>query len=214
MTVIEETYRWAYPLTWRRSTEKLILHHAGGSGFTAQDIHAFHLARGWSGIAYHYYVRRDGSVWRGRPEAAVGGHTEGQNHDSVGVCFEGDFERETMGDAQLRAGRALLADIRSRYPGLPAARHRDFCATACPGQNFPFGEMTREMTQEEFGDMAEVWLRELGSRPPADWSAEARAWAERLGLIQGDGSGGLQYGRPLTREEFVTLAYRLSQAEQ
>lgn len=208
VTVVEETYEWAYPLTARSRTQLLILHHAAAGGNTAQEIHAFHRVRGWAGIAYHYYVRRDGSVYRGRPEWAVGGHTEGHNANSLGVCFEGNFEEETMGAVQLQAGTALVEALRVRYPGIAVCAHRDFNATACPGKNFPFEEMTEQMTQEKFNEMADAWLQELAKRAPSDWSQEARRWAEEQGIIQGDGTGAKQYKKPLTREEYVVMEYR------
>ena len=42
MNVIEEKYDWAYPLTPRRATTLLVLHHEAGSGSTAQQIHNYH----------------------------------------------------------------------------------------------------------------------------------------------------------------------------
>ncbi len=208
MEIIEERYDWAHPLTLRRSTQLLILHHAAAERADAQDIHRWHQARGWAGIAYHYYVRADGSVYRGRPENTVGGHTEDHNYNSIGVCFEGDFQRQSMGAEQLAAGAALVEDIRGRYPDINVLGHRDLGATACPGKNFPFEEMTEDMTQEKFNQMAAAWMAELASQPPSDWSAEARAWAEKSGLVRGDGEGKLQYKKPMTREEYVTVEYR------
>ena len=41
MNVIEEKYNWAYPLTPRRKTTLLVLHHEAGSGSTAQQIHNY-----------------------------------------------------------------------------------------------------------------------------------------------------------------------------
>ena len=66
MQITEKTYDWAYPLTPRSVTTHLVLHHAGASRATAAGIHAYHLSKGWAGIAYHYFVAKDGSVTRGR----------------------------------------------------------------------------------------------------------------------------------------------------
>ena len=46
MTVAEPDYTWAYPLTKRRETRYLVLHHAGASGNTARQIHKYHLEKG------------------------------------------------------------------------------------------------------------------------------------------------------------------------
>lgn len=128
-------------LTKRSKTDTLILHHAEASHASVTDIHAWHQARGWSGIGYHYYVRKDGSIWHGRPEDTVGAHagsTNGYNSHSIGICFEGDYMREIMPDAQLAAGRALIADVEGRYQGkLNILKHGDVTSTDCPGKLFP-----------------------------------------------------------------------------
>lgn len=144
MTIIRPTYAWAYSLTPRTTTKRLILHHAATKSATPEQIHSWHLANGWSGIGYHYYVRKDGAVYVGRPENVKGAHCENCNSDSIGICFEGNFEAETMPAAQLEAGRELIADITCRYPGIAIGRHRDYGSTACPGKNFPFDGITKE----------------------------------------------------------------------
>ena len=55
---------WSY----RNSTSEIILHHAEASHASVEDINRWHLERGWAGIGYNYYVRKDGTSWRGRPE--------------------------------------------------------------------------------------------------------------------------------------------------
>ena len=182
MDIIEETYDWAYPLTARRLTDCLVLHHAAASGFTAQQIHQVHLNNGWSGIAYHYYVRKDGCVYRGRPEDKAGAHTHDENYHTIGICFEGNFETDEMGGAEFEAGRALVADIRERYPGIDVKRHKDFNATACPGKNFPFEEMISEMTGEEIYAKLNEYLRE---QPCPDWALEELQEAIDAGITDG-----------------------------
>lgn len=186
MKIIEETYDWAYPLTKRRLTDCIVLHHEAASGFTAQQIHQVHLARGWSGIGYHYYVRKDGSVYRGRPETASGAHTEDENYHTIGICFEGNFETDVMGGVQMETGRELLADIRTRYPGVDVKKHRDFNATACPGKNFPFEEMTKEgeddLDGREIYERLNEYLRE---QPCPDWAEAELKEAVDAGITDG-----------------------------
>lgn len=131
MTILEPNYKWAYAPGNRSITTHLILHHAAATGVSAETIHRWHLNNGWAGIAYHYYVRKDGSVYRGRPEAWSGGHTTNWNYCSIGICFEGNFENEAMPEAQRRAGTALVADIRRRYPSITVGKHSQYQATAC-----------------------------------------------------------------------------------
>ena len=59
MNIIEKTYNWNGSLKNRTSTKRIILHHAESKSCTADDIHRWHLANGWAGIGYHFFVRKD-----------------------------------------------------------------------------------------------------------------------------------------------------------
>lgn len=128
-------------LSTRKSTKRAILHHAEASKCTAEDIHRWHLQNGWSGAGYHFLVRKDGSIYRLRPEWAVGAHAKGSNSDSIGICFEGSYMTETMPQAQINAGRELLSYLKGKYGFDKVQAHRDVCSTDCPGTNFPFAEI-------------------------------------------------------------------------
>ena len=138
MRINEVTYKWSGALTKRRSTSRIILHHAAASKCTAQQIHQWHLANGWVGIGYHFLVRKDGSVYRGRPEDTVGAHAGNNNYDSIGICFEGSFDREQMNEVQRTAGAELVAYLKGKYGITKVQKHSDVNATGCPGAHFPF----------------------------------------------------------------------------
>lgn len=141
MQINEVAYAWAGTLTKRRATRRIILHHAAAVTCTPQQVHQWHLANGWSGIGYHFFVRKDGRVYRGRPEDAVGAHAGNNNYDSIGVCFEGSFDKEQMPEAQRRAGMELVAYLKQKYGISTVQKHSDVNATGCPGGNFPFAEL-------------------------------------------------------------------------
>lgn len=138
MNIVEKTYKWNGPLSKRASTERIILHHAAANNCTADQIHAWHQANGWAGIGYHFFVRKDGSVYRGRPEDTVGAHAGGHNYNSIGICFEGSFDKEQMGDVQRQAGAELVTYLKEKYGITQVQRHSDVNATGCPGTYFPF----------------------------------------------------------------------------
>ena len=140
MNIVNTGFKFKNTPSTRKSTKYIILHHRAGNG-DAESIHKTHLNNGWSGIGYHFYVRKDGSVYQGRPINASGAHTTDYNSVSVGVCFEGNFENEKMSYKQLQAGRNLIAYLKEKYPSAQIKKHRDFNATACPGRYFPFGEL-------------------------------------------------------------------------
>lgn len=200
MKITEESYKWAYALSPRSLTTHLILHHSGGSGATAQAIHSYHISKGWSGIAYHYYVRKSGEIVRGRPENMRGGHTTDWNYCSIGICFEGNFDAEVMPAAQIKAGRELVEDIKKRYPAIVIGRHSQFGQTACPGKSFPFDEIV-SATEASDGS-AEA------SAQPDDWAIDACKWAMEQGVFSGYENGDYRWHSAVTRQEIAVLLMR------
>lgn len=71
-----------------------------------------------------------------------------------------------------------------------------------------------EMTYEKFEEYMDRYLGLLQKAEPSEWSAEARAWAEETGLILGNERGEYAYKRPLTREEYVQMEYRMAKKEE
>ena len=134
--IIEHNWDWNGTITYRKITNAIVLHHAAGYG-TAESIHNYHKSLGWLGIAYHYYVRKDGTIYRGRPEHACGGHCQGQNYCTIGICAEGNYEVDEMPEAQREALKWLVADIKKRYP-VTVRPHKYYGGTICPGANYPF----------------------------------------------------------------------------
>lgn len=193
--VINETpWLWNGTPAMRRSTECIVLHHAGAD-CSAAVIHAWHQNRGWCGIGYHYYVRKDGSVWRGRDENAVGAHCIGKNFSSLGVCCEGNFEHDIMPPCQRAALAELIEDIRSRLGSIPLYGHREWDATACPGRNFPLrkGEIAL------FDDIS------------GHWSEQDVMLCARRGLMEGYGDGTFRPDEPVKRGELARVLARLAE---
>lgn len=143
MNIIDKGLKFT-GLSHTNKPAECIIHHASGNG-TVESIHNYHASKGWGGIGYHYYVRKDGSVYKGRPTTAVGCHckAQGKNRVSIGVCFEGDFEKETMSEAQKQAGKELCQYIRTHHGLSKFAKHKDYANTDCCGKNLPFDEITK-----------------------------------------------------------------------
>ena len=138
MEIIEKSYRWSGYLEKRKETKAIVLHHAAAKTCSPEDIHRIHLMNGWAGIGYHFYVAKDGSVFRGRPLWSKGAHVSGNNSSTVGICFEGNFEKEDMQPKQQAAGGKIVGYLKSIYPQAQVKMHKDYNKTACPGKNFPF----------------------------------------------------------------------------
>lgn len=127
------------------SINTIILHHTASTTATPEQIHQWHKSSGGVGFGYNFYVRKDGKIYRGRPLQYRGGHASGHNTYSIGVCFEGNFENETMGDTQKKSGQEIVQYLKDKYNIDRVIRHSDVNATACPGKNFPFDEINSKV---------------------------------------------------------------------
>ena len=142
MKIIEKTYKWSGSLTKRAANKFIVLHHRAGNG-DADSIHRLHINEGYSGIGYHFYIRKDGNIYRGRPIDTMGAHCLGSNSNSIGICFEGNYESGVMPDAQIKAGQELVSYLKSLYSSAEVKRHSDLYKTACPGKKFPFDNIVK-----------------------------------------------------------------------
>ena len=123
-----------------RKIDKIIIHCSAtpeGREVTVKEITAWHRARGFTTIGYHYLIGLDGTIHPGRPIETPGAHCKGQNSRSVGVCYAGGTDaagrpKGTRTDAQRKALRSLVADLKRRFPGATVHGHREFAAKACP----------------------------------------------------------------------------------
>jgi hypothetical protein len=124
----------------RSTTDAIIIHHVGNTNrdVSAAEIHRWHRNNGWSGIGYHFVIRKDGTIERGRPMDMLGAHCYEHNWHTVSVNLVGAFDDNEPEPEQLAAAAKLLAAL-CRYYGLKPDEdtikgHRDFNNTACPGQ--------------------------------------------------------------------------------
>lgn len=141
MEIIEKTFSNNGTLQKRKTTQRIILHHSASKGQTVEEIDKYHKSKGWTKIGYHFYVRQDGKIYRGREEWAIGAHAKGANYNSIGICAEGNFEDEYMNETQKNSLKELVAYIKNKYNITKVQGHRDVQATACPGKNYPFDEI-------------------------------------------------------------------------
>lgn len=141
MKIIETNFKWNGSLSYTNKPKRIILHHAEDSICTVQQIHSWHLGNGWTGIGYHFFVRKDGTIYRGRPENAIGAHVSGANTNTLGICAEGSYMTEIMPTAQLNAIKWLIQYLDNKYGQLPIYGHREVGSSNCPGTNYPLAEL-------------------------------------------------------------------------
>lgn len=131
----------------RHSTQRIAIHHTASGDVSAETVHGWHRNRGWMGIGYHYLIRQDGDIERGRAEELRGIHAPAANANSMAIALAGNFELLPPAAVQINALVWLIRDIRSRYGKLTLIRHSDLQATACPGRLFPWQELQRRLQQ-------------------------------------------------------------------
>jgi N-acetylmuramoyl-L-alanine amidase len=116
--------------------------HCSASDHDAHDdaavIDQWHRQRGWRRIGYHFFLRGDGSIQRGRPLEEVPAAQEGHNTGSIALCLHGfqhfspaQFDAlrrlaDTMDHAFSEQGRRL------RWRG-----HREVANKLCPNFDYP-----------------------------------------------------------------------------
>lgn len=124
-----------------RDIELLIVHCSAvrpSQTSSAAQIAAWHRAQGWLDIGYHYVIRRDGTVEKGRPEHLTGAHCHGHNLHSIGICYEGGLDEhgtpaDTRTPQQKTALFTLLRELKTRYPHAKIFGHYHLDPTkACP----------------------------------------------------------------------------------
>ncbi|MGN0053747.1 MAG: N-acetylmuramoyl-L-alanine amidase [Bacteroides sp.] len=106
----------------KRRIDYIILHCTAtryNQPFTLEALHAEHIRRGFHGIGYHYYVRRDGTVHRTRPLEQAGAHCLGHNRYSIGIAYEGGLDEtgqpaDTRTSEQRTALRLLVHQLLQR----------------------------------------------------------------------------------------------------
>lgn len=124
----------------------------------AKEIRAWHTARppkgnGWSDIGYHFVIRRDGTIERGRhldedhliEPAEVGAHVQGYNSVAIGICLVGGARRVNGGglapqdNFTPRQFEVLANELRALQHQFPHARivghHTLNPGKACPSFN-------------------------------------------------------------------------------
>jgi N-acetylmuramoyl-L-alanine amidase len=123
--------------------EFLVVHCAASSpdmDIGVAEIRKWHLQRGFADIGYHYVIRRNGLIEKGRPDSMPGAHAEGYNMHSLGLCLVGGLKKgTTKAEDNFEAVQkatlfGLLKELHGKYPTATILGHRDLpgVTKACP----------------------------------------------------------------------------------
>jgi len=129
--------------------KKIIIHHSAEIDTenldfdSAWDWHVLKQKFEWLG--YHAFVEYYlglAVVIPGRPLWKIGAHCRGQNRDSLGICFAGNFNYEMFQTEWIDLiweGAVTIASWMEFFK-IPASEihpHSHFSVTDCPGKKFP-----------------------------------------------------------------------------
>lgn len=153
----------------RNKTTHIVLHTAAWPGDPdIEDIRRVHVdERGWNDVGYHYLIRKDGTIEKGRPESHVGAHCRDghMNLKSIGICLSGHHDIEEPTTEQLDMLCTLVNYLRKSYD-IDIAHvigHREAGAPkTCPGELVDMDELrarieelyTLFISQEELEELA------------------------------------------------------------
>ncbi len=221
----------------------LVYHYTGNDGDTARANARYYRDTVVQASA-HYFVDDDtviesveplgiawavgGKKWSDCPRTGGGklyGAVTNANSISIEMC---DTRRdgtlmatEATMERALALGRALME--RYHIPIERVVRHFDVTGKHCPaylmdaaawaGFKERLLKQEDEMDQNRFDAMMDDYLARRGAMPPGEWSREAREWAQKTGIIVG-GESGFQYPALCSREQVVTMLYRMAREKE
>ena len=118
-----------------RTITLIILHCSGtpeGKRLTFKDCKNDHIQyRKFKDIGYHYYIERDGTLYKGRPLEEPGAHCKTHNAHSIGICYEGGLDAngeaaDTRTEAQRDTLLDLLIQLKQQFPNALIFGHCEF----------------------------------------------------------------------------------------
>jgi N-acetyl-anhydromuramyl-L-alanine amidase AmpD len=109
-----------------RKLTKMIIHCSASDAPEADNIDTirkWHMLRNFDDVGYHFFIRKDGAIEKGRDVKIVGAHCKGHNHDSIGICLSG---KESFTLDQYIALGALMQVLQFEYGDLDIYPHNYF----------------------------------------------------------------------------------------
>ena len=118
----------------RKHTKGIVFHHSLSGDVTAETITEWHKERGFETIGYHFVIRENGKIEKGRGQEYIGAHMKGHNYHTIGICLVGNFDKHYPTIDQYDSAVWLFSDLNRQYGHhleLLYHRHKN---NACPGK--------------------------------------------------------------------------------
>lgn len=132
-----------------RQVNKIIIHCSDSDNPNHDDISVIRewhtspsphdSSKPWSDVGYHYFIKGDGTIQKGRPEERIGAHCYGQNGNSIGICLHGI---DQFSDNQFIFLNNLIRHIMKRHDIEEVSGHYNYSKhKTCP--NFDVDEFLK-----------------------------------------------------------------------
>ncbi len=109
-------------------TTRAVIHHTASPDWSVERLRKIHVEeRGWDDVGYHFIIRKDGSIEKGRDIHKQGAHAKGRNN-RIGIALTG-YDEFTF--SQINSLTALLAKFKIK----DVERHHE----QCPGKGLNVG---------------------------------------------------------------------------
>lgn len=119
----------------KRTVNRVFL-HCSASDVPAHDdvavIRAWHLARGFSDIGYHFFIHKNGDISVGRDIEKTPAAQSGNNTSTIAICLHG-LVKEKFTQEQYKSVGELCTQINNAYAkNISFHGHKEVAAKACP----------------------------------------------------------------------------------
>jgi N-acetyl-anhydromuramyl-L-alanine amidase AmpD len=137
--------------------QSIVLHHSAvPASVGAAQIAKYQVDKqGWPGIGFHYFVTDDGHLQQTQPLEVIAYHAgDANNPSSLGICLAGNFTDQPPSAAELAGTSQLVAWLlyKLNLPVEAIHAHKDYIATACPGNQWDngarWGDQFRQQVQD------------------------------------------------------------------
>jgi len=118
-------------------TSKAVIHHSASPDMSAKVIDKYHKSKGWKCIGYHFVIRTNGDIEKGRPLTMKGAHAKGRNN-YIGICLTG-YDHFTK--AQIKSLCFLLNKLGVSH----IERHHE----KCPGNGLDMQYVRNNLVKKE-----------------------------------------------------------------
>lgn len=124
--------------------KRIIIHHSltkDSDTVSWGAIRNFHVNdNAWSDIGYHFgieKIRGQTEILMGRVTDRPGAHCRGNNSDSIGICFVGNFDVDQVPIENWEYGIKLVKFLVRTYGIKKIVGHTELNSNkSCPGKNF------------------------------------------------------------------------------